>query len=170
MPAPIPAGKRAAIITDIKAGNSCRSIARNHNVSASTVTKIAKDEKIPGAFARAQTQNATRAKRFDAAAARAQLIQDLYADAQRFRARGWDPYTQIVSGPAGSEFVTTKMPPLRDQQAAYTSVAICLDKAVKLEAVDSQDGAADAKSLLGQLGAALGVAAQALGDEQPGTT
>jgi hypothetical protein len=140
LPAPIDPAKRQAIITDIKAGKPRNQIARDHGVSGSTVTNIAKAEKIPSAFDRAQTQNATRAKRFDAAAARAQLVQDLYADAQRFRARGWASYTQIVSGPAGSELVTTKMPPLRDQQAAYTALAICVDKAVRLEQVDAADG------------------------------
>lgn len=160
MPAPLNPAKREAIITDIKAGKPRNQIARDHSVSGSTVTKIAKAEQI--AFDRAQTENATRARKFDAAAARAQLVQDLYGDAQRFRKRGWDPYTQIISGPAGSELVTTKMPPLRDQQAAYTAVAICLDKAVKLEQVDSQDGAAEAKSLLGAIGAALHVAAAGL--------
>jgi hypothetical protein len=160
LPAPLDPAKRQAIIADIKAGKPRNQIARDHHVSGSTVTKIARE--IPTAFDRAQTQNATRARRFDAAAARAQLVRDLYEDAQRFRSRGWSEYTQIVSGPAGAELVTTRLPPLRDQQAAYTAVAICLDKAVKLEAVDSQDGAADAKSLLGQIGEALKVAAAGL--------
>ena len=151
MPKPLDPGKRAAIITAIKAGGSCRSIARTHAVSASTVTKIAKDEHITGAFERAQTAKATRANEFDAAAAKAQLIVDLYRDAQRFRKRAWDPYTQIVSGPAGAELVTTKMPPLRDQQSAYTALAICVDKAARIED-RSGDGRVDAaKSLLGSL-------------------
>jgi hypothetical protein len=160
LPAPIDPAKRAAIITAIKAGGSCRGIAREHAVSASTVTKIAKDEQLTGAFERAQTAKATRAKQFDAAAARAQLVQDLYGDAQRFRARGWSEYTQVVGGPGGAELVTTKLPPLRDQQSAYTSLAICVDKAVKLEAADAGDGSSSAKSLLGQIGRALGVAAE----------
>ena len=160
MPAPIDAAKREAITADIKAGKPRNQIARDHGVSAGTVTNIAKAAGITGAFDRSNTAKATRAKQFDAAAARAQLVVDLYGDAQRFRARGWSQYTQVVGGPGGAELVTTKLPPLRDQQSAYTSLAICVDKAVKLEAADAGDGSSSAKSLLGQIGRALGVAAE----------
>jgi transposase-like protein len=169
MPKPLSQAKRNAIIRDIKAGKPRNEIARHHGVSGSTVTKLAKDSGLTDAFDRSQTENAVRARQFDARAARAQLVRDLYEDAQRFRARGWSPYTQIVSGPAGSELVTTKLPPLRDQQAAYTSLGICVDKAAKLEAVDVADGSAGARSLLGQLSEALSVAADALGPETPVT-
>ena len=152
MPRPIDAALRARIIADIKAGKMNRNeIARTHGVSGSTVTKIAKDERIAFAFDRSKTQNATRARQFDAAAARARMIEDLYADAQRFRGRAWSQYTQVVSGPLGAEFVTTRLPPLRDQQAAYTSLAICMDKAGRLEDRNG-DGRIDAaRSLLGAL-------------------
>ena len=161
MPAPLHPDKRAAILADIQAENPQRNeIARKHGVSPSTVTKIAREEHLAGAFDRTQTQQAAHARRFDAKLARAQLVQDLYEDAQRLRhERIWAPYTQIVTGPAGAEFVTTKLPPLRDQQAGFTSVAICVDKAAKLAEQDSSDGSAGARSLLGRLGEALSVAA-----------
>lgn len=170
MPKPLSQDLRNAITADIKAGKKRNQIARDHHVSGSTVTKIATQltdaEGQPvGDFDRSQTEKATRAKRFDSAAARAQLVEDLYGDAQRFRARGWAPYTQIVSGPAGAELVTTKMPPLRDQQSAYTSLGICVDKAAKLEAADASDGSASAKSLLGQIGQALNLAAEQISAE-----
>jgi hypothetical protein len=159
MPKELTARKRAAILADIQAKAMTRNdIARKHKVSGSTVTKLARE--VPGAFDRSQTQQAARAKQFDAKLARARLVEDLYGDAQRFRDRGWSEYTQIVSGPAGAEFVTTKLPPLREQQSAYTSVAICIDKADKLVHADAaSDGSAGAKSLLGQLGAAFAAAA-----------
>jgi transposase-like protein len=161
MPAPLDPDKRAAILADIQAENPQRNeIARRHSVSPSTVTKIAREEKLGGAFDRSQTQQAARARKFDAKAARQQLVQDLLEDAQRLRTeRIWAEYTQIVTGPAGAEFVTTKFPPLRDQQAGFTSVAICIDKAAKLTEQDSGDGSAGARSLLGRLGEALQVAA-----------
>jgi transposase-like protein len=143
VPKPLTQAKRDAITADIHAGKARNQIARDHGVSGSTVTKIAQETGNGAtAFDRSQTEKATRAKRFDAAAARVQLIEDLYGDAQRFRQRSWSDYTQIVSGPAGAELVTTKLPPLRDQQSAYTSLAICLDKAAKLEQADAADGEA----------------------------
>jgi transposase-like protein len=157
--------KRAAILADIKAGKQRNEIARAHDVSGSTVTKIAADEGLKSAFDRSQTEKATRARIFDAKAARAQLVEDLLRDAQRFRARAWDPYTQIVSGPLGAELVTTKMPPLRDQQSGYTSIGICIDKAAKLSDIDAGDGSAGARSLLGRLGEALSVAADSFGPD-----
>jgi hypothetical protein len=146
LPAPLDPAKREAIEADITAGKSRNQIARDHEVSGSTVTRIAqgiaeRNGHRSDDFDRSKTVNATRARKFDSAAARAQLVADLYGDAQRFRARGWDEYTQIVSGPLGAELVTTKLPPLRDQQSAYTALAICVDKAAKLEAIDAGDGA-----------------------------
>ncbi|MGH3275419.1 MAG: hypothetical protein ACRDNZ_13990 [Streptosporangiaceae bacterium] len=165
MPAALDPEKRASIIAALKGPEPKRNqIARDHGVSPSTVTKIAGEEGLSTAFDRTQTAKCTRAKAFDAKRARAQLVEDLYGDAQRLRTeRIWAEYTQIVSGPAGSEFVTTKLPPLRDQQAGFTAVAICIDKATKLSDVDSSDGSAGARSLLGRLGEALQVAAAGYG-------
>jgi transposase-like protein len=58
--------KRAAILADIKAGTLSRNaIARQHSVSVSTVTKLAKDSGNPNAFDRSQTKKATEAKAAD---------------------------------------------------------------------------------------------------------
>jgi hypothetical protein len=165
LPKPISPQAREAIIADIRAGKARNQIARDHHVSAGSVTNIAQQAGITDAFDRSATVKGTRAKQFDAKAARAKLIVDLLGDAQRFRERAWSQYTQIVSGPAGAELVTTKLPPLRDQQSAYTSVAICIDKSVRLEQADQGDGSAAARSLLGQLGEALQVAAASLPPE-----
>ena len=62
----------------------------------------------------------------------------------------------------GPELVTTKMPPLRDQQAGYTALLACINQAVRLEEVDTGDSTAEAKSLLAGLAGALGVAARSL--------
>jgi hypothetical protein len=169
VPKPTPDNVRDAILADITAGHTRNQIARDHHVSGSTVTKIAAQAGHTGSFDRSQTAKCTRARQFDAKLARAQLVEDLLGDAQRFRARSWAAYTQVVSGPAGPELVTTKLPPLRDQQAGYTSVAICIDKAAKLSDIDAGDGAAAARSLLGQLSAALNVAAESLDTPPPAT-
>jgi len=151
VPKALDPAKRNAIIADIKAGHQRNQIARDHTVSGSTVTKIAGQEGLTDAFDRTQTENATRARGIDLAATRAALIERLYGIAGRMLDRVESPYTQIISGPAGAELVTTKLPPLRDAQAGMSSAAIALDKAARLE--DRQgDGKVDqAKSLLGAM-------------------
>lgn len=163
MPAPLDNTKRAAILTDIQAGQLSRNaIARKHHVAPSTVTKLAKDTGTTTAFDRTHAEKGARARRFDAKLARAQLIQDLYGDAQRFRERAWDQYTQVVGGQAGPELVTTRLPPLRDQQAGYTALAICVDKATKLEQVDVDTGGGVGRGMISDLRDALGLAYEAM--------
>jgi hypothetical protein len=145
--------KRARILADVKAGGDpLTAVAKKHGVSISTVRKMAKDAR----------ETAAASSRFNAKAARAQLIEDLYGDAQRFRERSWGPYTQVVVGAAGPELVTTRMPPLKDQQAGYAALLACLNQAVRLEQVDPGDRTVEAKSLLAGLSRALDVAAESL--------
>lgn len=78
MPRPLDPDKRAAILADIKAGTKSRNqIARDHNVSVSTVTKIARQEGLTGAFDRSLTRNATAAAVADHASRRAALAERL---------------------------------------------------------------------------------------------
>ena len=151
MAARIPDDQRAAILADVRAGEmSCRAIGTKHGVSHAIVSKLAKAAGLEFAAAR-QTTAATKTAKFDAKAARLQLMEDLYGDAQRFRDRLWSPYTQVVSGPLGPELVTTRLPPLREQQSAMTSIGIAVDKAIKLEEHDSEDGSAAGKTMLNDL-------------------
>src|SRR5690606_29394390 len=71
LPAPIPDHKRQAILADIKAGKARNAIAREHGVSPSTVTNIAKSAGMTDAFDRSQTKRATEAAQADNAAIRA---------------------------------------------------------------------------------------------------
>ncbi|MBO2459800.1 hypothetical protein [Actinomadura violacea] len=163
MPPRLDDDTRAAIIADIRAGTKSRNaIARDHGVAPSMVTKLARESGNAEAFDRKPTAQAVKAAAVDAKALRARLIADLYNDAQRFRERSWAEYTQIVTGPTGVELVTTKLPPLRDQQAGYTALAICLDKALKLESINTGDGAEQGKTMIGDLRAALGLAYDAI--------
>jgi hypothetical protein len=152
LPAPLDQAKRDAILADINAGHKTRNqIARDHQVSGSTVTKIAGHAKGSAAFDRSQTENATRARQADNAAVRAELIARYYKVAGHFLDRVESEYTQVVAGPAGPEFVTTRLPPLRDAQAGMSASAIAVDKALRLEDRNG-DGRVDAaKSLLGSL-------------------
>jgi hypothetical protein len=159
MPAPLDPVIREAILTDVRAGDLSRNaIARKHGVANATVTKLAKDAHVVGAFDRTNTEKGMRARAFDAKVARAELIERLYGDAERFRLRAWEPYTQVVASVMGPAFVTTKLPPLRDQQAAFTSLGIAIDKAIKLEDVDNDQGAAAGRTMVNDLFGALQLA------------
>lgn len=155
--------KRQAILDDIKAGgNSCRGIARKHGVSDRVVRKIADENHVADPWSRAQTEKATRARTLDMAANRTAKAAVLLEDFDRLRERAWSPYQVVVNTAEGPDIVTLKLPPLRDAQAAYTSMAICIDKHLALVKHDSDGGAANARSMLGALAEALEVAAEHL--------
>lgn len=164
------AQQRAAILADIKAGTKSRNqIARDHGVAAGTVTNIARQAGATDAFDRAATEAATRARVIDCKAAREQLKQDLIGDAQRLRDRAWSPYQVVVGTPKGAQTVSLDLPPLADTRAAYTAIGMAVDRHLRLEQHDAHDSAADARSMLGSLSEALGVAARHLdaGTEDP---
>lgn len=166
MPPPLPAKKRAAILADIQAGAKSRNqIARDHGVSASTVTNIANDSGMANAFDRTQTENATRARAVDVKALREQLKLDLLDDAQRLRRRAWEPYQVVVSTPQGADVVTIEQPPLSEVRSAYTAVGIAIDKSLVLEKHDSTGGDTGAASMLDAL--AEGIRRFAQSDEPP---
>ena len=77
MPAPISPEKRAQILESIKAGGTCRGIARDHGVSRTSVSKIAQDAGLVDAFGRQQTKHATAAIVADTASRRATLAERL---------------------------------------------------------------------------------------------
>ena len=148
MPAPIPDTTRNAILADIRAGQkSCRGIARDHNVSDATVRKIAKQAGITNAFAREHTENATRARQADMAAQRARLAARLIDLAEL----SLDQATQHIRE-------------LTPRDAAIV-LGIAVDKHIALERHDSDPGTDTARSLLSDLGRALGAAAAALDSE-----
>jgi transposase-like protein len=166
MPKPLPEEKRAAILEDIQAGEKSRNqIARDHGVSVSTVTGIAKAEGLTEAFDRSRTEKATRAKAVDVKALREQLKLDLLEDAQRLRRRAWSPYQVVVSTPQGADVVTIDEPPLGEARAAYTAIGIAIDKSLVLEKHDSTGGDSGAGSMLDAL--AEGIRRFAQSNEPP---
>lgn len=165
MPAPIPGEARQAIVADIESGQkSARQIASDHGVSPSTVHKISRDAGLEESFERSNTENATRAHVADMAAQRAQLAQAMLDDAHKLRERAWSEYQAIANGPDGPTTVTLDLPPLRDTQAAYTSMGIALDKHLALVRHDADPGTDSTRSMLADLGRALGAAADQLTD------
>jgi transposase-like protein len=77
MPSPIADETRAAILADINTGTKSRgAIAREHGVSTTTVSKIARDAGIDQPFSRENTEKATAAAVSDAKHRRAALASD----------------------------------------------------------------------------------------------
>lgn len=77
MPPRLPDDKRAAILDDIRTGTKSRGqIARDHNVSTTTVSNLAKDDGIEEPFSREQTEKATAAAVADSASERASIALD----------------------------------------------------------------------------------------------
>lgn len=158
MPKPLGAAVRAAILTDIRAGELSRNaIARKHGVGAATVTKLAKTTGDATTFDRSQTQKATRAREADSRSERAALAAELLADARKLRERAWQPYTVVVGTAQGAQKVTLDLPPLGDVRSAYTAVGIVVDKHLALDKHDNSGGTGteDVRSMLGDLGRAI---------------
>lgn len=153
MPQPLTDQLRTDLIADIKAGELSRNaIARKHKVSPSTVTKYAAQADIAAPFDRSKTAAATHARQVDNTARRAALIDRLYGLSERLLDRAESPYTQVVTGPGGqAAFVTTKLPPLRDVQAAMSAVAMAMDRAGRAEDRNGSGDTDQAKGLLGAL-------------------
>jgi transposase-like protein len=155
VPPRLPDDKRAAILADIKAGRlGNRETARKHGVAPATVTKIAKDSDLLGAFERSQTKSATRAVIADSRSRRAQMASDLLDDAERLRTRAWSAYSYYERAQFGPELVTLDLPPLKEVKDAYVSLGVALDKHVVLERLDSGQNDA-ATSLLGAVAEGL---------------
>lgn len=165
----IPPEKRDAILTDARAGEkSLTQIAKDHSVGKSTVSKMVKDAGMADAFDRTQTEKATQAHAADARARRAKLALDLLDDVDRLRGRAWSKYEIVMdSRAAGPQHVTLDLPPLPEVRAAYAAIGVAIDKHTRLDQYDTTDSAADAKSFLGDLAEAFGVANRHLSTEPP---
>ncbi|MFL1440408.1 hypothetical protein [Nocardiopsis protaetiae] len=151
MPPRIDDDKRAAIVTDLNAGKTRNQIARDHNVSPSTVSKIAQEEQH--AFDRTQTIHATRAKQADNRARRAQLASDLLGDAERLRKQLWEPARHGAFGGRDNVWSEVELdePTFGDKRAILTSVQTAVRASAELEKVDATSTSDGAKSMLGKL-------------------
>jgi transposase-like protein len=141
MPRPIDPAKREAILADIRAGELGRNeIARRHEVAGSTVTLIASQEGLLEAFDRAETKAATNARVVAMTEARASLATASVEVAQIALAR------------------MRKALPKANAKDAAIAYGIAVDKHLLLARFDSDDGAADAASLVKGLADGLAAA------------
>ncbi len=138
------------------AGKSCNAIARELGVSPSTISGWAKREGL--SFARSKTAAAVAAQRIDRAAVRADIIDRMYIRSQKILTRlEADSFTYRMPTQYGSEIVTDDAAPPGDEKNLAAAIGIYLDKATRLELVDAGDGSQTAKSMLADLGRALGI-------------
>lgn len=144
MGARLPDAKRAAILADVRGGKSCRQTARDHEVSAGIVSKIAKDAGEATAFERSQTKSATEAAVADNRALRAATSRRFLVKANDLLDQMEAPHTAFAFGGRDNsynEHVFTK-PPVDALRTLMTTAAVAFDKhlaADKHDADDSRD-------------------------------
>ncbi|MGW4469680.1 hypothetical protein ACWENQ_08405 [Nonomuraea sp. NPDC004354] len=151
MPKPLPQDKRDAILDDIKAGKTRNEIARDHEVSPSSVTKLAREN--DHAFDRTQTKNATLAKQADNKAMRTALAHRLLVKANEFLDQMDAEHVAFNFGGKDNTFnsKTLPRPPISDQRNLMTAAAVAIDKHLVIERHDSATGAEQTASLLDSL-------------------
>lgn len=157
MPGPIPASKRTAIIADIRAGEkSCRQIASDHGVSPATVSGIAKDEGLNGAFERSATKRATAAKVADMRARRAEVSRKFLEKADELLDRMDARHLAFNFGGKDNTFAEEWLdrPPPAELRNLIVSAAVAFDKHL---AADRHDAGGDASTVGGMLGQLLEV-------------
>jgi len=146
VPAPLSHEKREAIEHAIREGGTCSGIAREHQVSRSTVSKIGKEieaETGSPSFERSQTKSARAALDVDVSLQRVELAKLLMVDAFRIRERMWEEQVDYVSG--GSEFGAQRVERptnAREFKDFATAIGIMIDKVGVLTREDSEGLAA----------------------------
>lgn len=154
--APFQGGDRARELH--AAGKSCNAIARELGCSSSTISRWAKREGL--SFDRSETAAMVSALRIDRAAVRADIIDRMYTRSQKILARlEASSYTYRAPTKDGTEVVTEDSAPPIDEKNFASAIAVYLDKAARLELVDSDSGVSGAKSMLADLGKAFGIVA-----------
>jgi folylpolyglutamate synthase/dihydropteroate synthase len=108
---------------------------------------------------RGQTKAAARAKKLDAEARRAQLKLDLLDDAAKLRKQLWEPVTVFNFGGKDNTFNEHQLPqpPHVDQLKLVQATSAAINAYGRLEQLDVAADTDDARSLLAQLGRALGI-------------
>lgn len=149
-------------IRDLHAqGLGCNAIARQLGRDRSTISRAAADMGL--SFDRAQTRAATQARREDNAARRTRIIADLYDviedDIAQLKATGH--HLAEVSMGKVVRYEVDRLP-AQDRKALLTGISSAATTAVRLEQVDANSGASEARSMLSAIADALEVAAQHL--------
>lgn len=139
-------------------GLSCNAIARELGVAPSTVSRWAKGEKL--SFDRSQVATANAAHRVDLAAGRIRLAEKMLAAAEAMIDRIDDPYLVFSFGGRDNTYEEHLLDdaPVEVRRNIITTAGITFDKLTRIVENDGA-GSDDAKSMLAQLGRALGIGA-----------
>lgn len=154
MPPRIEDAKRSEILKDVKAGQKSRGqIARDHDVSTFTVSKVAKEAGITDAFNREQTENATRAAVADNRALRTELSRRMLEEAKRALDDMHGQYTVFSFGGKDNTYAekTLPEPPTADKRNLMVIAATAVDKHIVIDRHDSGAGVDEAVSLLDRI-------------------
>jgi transposase-like protein len=137
VPRPLDDTKRAAILDDIRAGKPRNTVARDHGVSGSTVSKLARENDL--AFDRSQTKNATEAKKADNAALRAATSRRLLEKANEFLDQMDRPHLAFNFGGKDNTYNEKWLdrPPVTDLRNLMTAAAVAVDKHLVIEKHDN---------------------------------
>ncbi|MFJ2029442.1 hypothetical protein [Streptosporangium sp. NPDC087985] len=137
MPPPLDPELKAAILESIKAGGTCRGIARSADVSPSTVAKIARENGL--GFERTQTKNATEAKVADNAALRASTSRRFLVKANELLDQMDGEHTVFNFGGKDNTFNSKVLPkpPVSDLRNLMTAAAVAIDKHLVIEKHDN---------------------------------
>lgn len=151
MPKALAPEKREAIAADIRAGKPRNQIARDHDVSAGTVTNISRT--VPDhAFDRAQTKIATEARVADMAAMRAATSRRFLDECNRLLDQLHKPHTAYAFGGKDNDYNEHEFPepPVDAKKTLITAAAIAFDKHIAQDRHDATgaDGASSVDAWL----------------------
>lgn len=140
MPARISDDRRAAILADIQAGKPRNQIARDHNVSAGTVTNIANQGGVTDAFDRSATKRATEAAVADNRAVRAVVSRRFLDKASEILDQMDKPYTVHAFGGKDNTFnsETLDRPPAGELRNLMVTAATAFDKHLAADRHDAE--------------------------------
>lgn len=141
MPKRLPDAKRNAILKDIRAGKQRNQIAREHQVSPSSVTKIAQAEGATDAFDRSQTKKATEAVVADSRALRAATSRRFLEKANELLDEMDQPFTAFAFGGRDNTYAEHAFgkPPVDAKRTLMTTAAIAFDKHIAQDRHDADE-------------------------------
>lgn len=139
------------------AGRTLGDVATTMGRSKATISRHA--QLLGLGWDRTQVARATKARAADNRARRAELEAGLLADAARLRAQLFAPTVAFNFGGKDNTYEEHDLeePTFADKLKILQGIGVAVDRALRIAQHDSGVGTDDAKSLLGDLGRALGV-------------
>jgi transposase-like protein len=141
---PIDLETRSAIVKAVQKGARRSAVARQFNVSPSTVARVCREAGIiPKPLTPGQQHSrrmATDAVKLETRRRRMELSLRLLEDAEKLRKQLWQPWTAYDFGGGGENYGfhqhQLKQPDARSQRDICIALAVCVDKSIALEKLD----------------------------------